>query len=230
VTASLEFLADGHYADAPPTITLGQGLPVTRLLAGRLKVRWPGGQRPRSIPSVLTVRANDILNFQSLLQSASGTGAMAILTRAATLLFVSAFREHPQCQAAFLEFDDHDPVLRAQQCMEIHPFDKWTVEILARKVGMGRSSFATHFARRAGSTPMEFLCEQRMTHAARFLERTDMKVIEIAARVGYRSQAAFIRRFVARFGMTPGELRRRSRRTVNKSVEPYRSFVDRPCV
>src|SRR5258707_426706 len=36
VTASLEFLADGHYADAPPTITLGKGVPLTRLLAGRL--------------------------------------------------------------------------------------------------------------------------------------------------------------------------------------------------
>jgi AraC-like DNA-binding protein len=54
--------------------------------------------------------------------------------------------------------------------------------------------------------------------------------MEIAARVGYRSQAAFIRRFVARFEMTPGELSRRSRRTVNKSIEQYRISFDRPCV
>jgi AraC-like DNA-binding protein len=199
-----------------------RGAPATRLLAGRLKVRWPGGPRLRSIPSVLTVRAKDIINFRWLLDWASGSGAMAILTRAATLLFVSAFREHPQSRAAFLEFDHHDPVLLARQCMEIHPFARWTVEILAGKVGMGRSSFATRFARKVGRTPMDFLTEEHMKHATLFLEKTDMKVMEIAARVGYRSQAAFIRRFVARFDMTSGELRRRSRRTVNKSMEQYR--------
>jgi AraC-like DNA-binding protein len=159
-----------------------RGAPATRLLAGRLKVRWPGGPRLRSIPSVLTVRAKDIINFRWLLDWASGSGAMAILTRAATLLFVSAFREHPQSRAAFLEFDHHDPVLLARQCMEIHPFARWTVEILAGKVGMGRSSFATRFARKVGRTPMDFLTEEHMKHATLFLEKTDMKVMEIAAR------------------------------------------------
>jgi AraC-like DNA-binding protein/mannose-6-phosphate isomerase-like protein (cupin superfamily) len=228
MTASLDFLTSGDYADAPPTLRLGKGSPVTRLLAGRLKVRWPGGQRLRSIPAVLTARAKDILNYAWLLDRASGSGAMAILTRAATLLFVSALRDHPQSRVAFLEFDQHDPVLRAQQCMEIHPFDRWTVEILAHKVGLGRSSLATLFARKVGRTPMEFLTEERMKHGALFLEKTNMKVIEIAARVGYRSQAAFIRRFAVRFGMTPGELRRRSRRTLHRSTEQYPISIDRP--
>jgi hypothetical protein len=35
--------------------------------------------------------------------------------------------------------------------------------------------------------------DERMKHAALFLEKTNMKVMDIAARVGYRSQAAFIR-------------------------------------
>jgi AraC-like DNA-binding protein len=40
-----------------------------------------------------------------------------------------------------------------------------------------------------------------------------MKIAEVAERVGYRSEAAFIRRFSTCFGITPGELRKRVRRS-----------------
>lgn len=216
LTGDIEFLRSGEYADAPPTFTVGRGFPATRLVAARLKVRWPGGQHPRSIASVLKLRAdadNEIINFSALLKRATGSGAMALLTRAATILFISAFRDHPKCRAAFQEFSRHDPVLRAKQYMQMHPFDKWTVEILAHKVGMGRSNFATRFTKEIGRAPMEFLFEERMKHAAIFLEKSDMKISEIGKRVGYDSEAAFSRRFRGYYGVPPGELRRRQRET-----------------
>lgn len=211
-TVNLDFLAAGEYADTPPSFTLGDGRPTTRLLAGRLKVRWPGGQHPRGLPSVLKVEAaNNTVDFATLLHGASATGATAVLTRAATLLFVSAFRDHPRCRAVFQEFGRQDPIARAQLYIQTHPFNPWTVENIAQKVGMGRSSFATRFAREVGRTPIEYMSEERMKHAAQFLETTDMKIGEIGERVGYRSEAAFIRRFTACFGVTPGELRKRAR-------------------
>ena len=226
--AALDFLRSGEYADTPPALTVGQGPVVTRLLAGRLKVRWPGGQHPRAVPSVLRLRAaDDVINFPLLLQKASGSGAMTLLTRAAALLFASAFRDHPQCRSAFQEFSRHDPVSRAQQYIQTHPFDPWTVEILACKVGMGRSNFATRFAREVGRTPMEFLFEERMKHAALFLEKSDMKVAEIAKRIGYDSEAAFARRFRAYFGMPPGEWRKRSRELAQIPAE---ESPDLPCL
>jgi AraC-like DNA-binding protein len=220
-TSKLEFLASGEYADAPASLTVGEGVPVTRLLAGRLKVRWPGGQHPRNVPLVLQTRTSDsVVNFSAILDKAVGSGATAILTRAATLMFVDAFRDHPQSHTAFEEFSFHDPVSRAQQYIETHPFTPWTVEILAHKVGMGRSNFAMRFAREIGRTPMEYLSDQRMTHAALFLEKTDMKIAEIGERVGYRSEAAFIRRFTSRFGLSPGEMRKRSRQPLRPSPQP----------
>lgn len=229
ITEPLEFLRSGEYADAPPTFTLGQGRPATRLLASRLKVRWPGGQHPHAIPSVLRLRSDDdLVNFPMLLNKASGSGAMALLTRAASLLFVSAFRDQPQCRSAFQEFSRHDPVSRAQQYIQTHPFDPWTVEILACKVGMGRSNFATRFAREVGRTPMEFLFEERMKHAALFLEKSDMKVAEIGKRIGYDSEAAFARRFRSYFGIPPGELRKRSREAIHAPMEQaYDGAADR---
>jgi AraC-like DNA-binding protein len=223
LAGSLNFLTSGEYADAPPTLEVGRGQPATRVLAGKVKVCWPGGRHPRSIPSVLTTRSRGhFVDFQMLLEKASGSGATALLTRAATLLFISALRDHPQCRSAFQEFDLHDPVLRAQQYMQMHPFQRWTVEILARKVGMGRSNFATRFVRELGQTPMVLLAEERMKHAALFLEKTDMKITQVGIRVGYRSESAFIRRFTMCFGITPGELRKRSRCANHRSAEPSR--------
>lgn len=229
MTSNLDFLASGEYADAPQSFALGEGRPVGRILAGRLKVRWPGGQRPRALPALLTAKTSDgIVNFATLLDKISGEGASAVLTRAATLMFVTAFRDHPQCRAAFQEFSLHDPISRAQQYIQMHPFGPWTVEILARKVGMGRSNFASRFASEIGRAPMEYLSEERMKHAALFIEQTDMKVAEVGERVGYRSEAAFIRRFTTYYGFSPGELRRRRRLAARADAERPRTFEATP--
>jgi AraC-like DNA-binding protein len=207
--AILDFLNSGEYVDAPPTFAIGGGKTRNRILCSRLKVRWPGGQRSKALPAMLEVRSGTgMVNFAALADTASGSGASAVLTRLATLLFVQALRDHPQCQAIFRQFNVHDPILRARQFIEKHPFQNWTVAILAGKVGMGRSNFATRFALEIGKTPMEALTEERMKHAASFLENTDLKVAEVSERVGYRSEAAFNRRFTRFFGLTPGQFRR----------------------
>ena len=93
----------------------------------------------------------------------------------------------------------------------MHPFQKWTVEILAKKVGMGRSNFAARFTAQTGKTPIDTLTEERMKHAAEFLAKTNLKIAEVSERVGYRSEAAFHNRFTSFFGVSPGKLRRQRR-------------------
>jgi AraC-like DNA-binding protein len=218
-TKTLEFLDNGEYVDVPPTFTLGQGRMATRLLCGRLKVRWPGGQHPKSIPPVLRLKASEgIVNFKALESAARGSGAAAILTRTALALFLLAFRNHPECEQTFHDSSLHDPVSRALQFMQTHPFVDWTVARLARKVGVGRSNFAALFVVKTGKTPMHFLAEERMKHAAVFLEQTDLKIAEISERVGYRSVAAFSRRYTIYFGLSPGKMRKKSRQVRQESI------------
>jgi AraC-like DNA-binding protein len=208
-TKVLEFLHNGEYVDIPPTFSLSRGRAGSRLLCGRLKVRWPGGQRPKMLPPVLRLKASDgIVNFQSLQESATRSGAAALLTHSALALFLFAFRNHPECEQIFNESSLHDPISRALQFMDTHPFADWTVARLARKVGLGRSKFAALFATKIGKTPMLFLAEKRMNHTAHLLEKTDLKIAEISERVGYRSVAAFTRRCIAFFGRSPGKIRR----------------------
>lgn len=205
------FLADGEYVDAPPDFSIGTGAPAARLLCGRLAIRWPGGQPTQSLPPYLRLQANSLVNFAAIDEMAHGPGAAALLTRLANLLFVEAFRRHPESSAVHREANLHDPIARAVQYIATHPFRDWSVESLARKVGMGRANFAARFVADLGKTPFEALTDERMKHAAAFVCGTDLKIVEIAGRVGYRSEAAFSRRFTAHFGISPGMMRRRAR-------------------
>jgi AraC-like DNA-binding protein len=208
---SFPFLAEGEYVDAPVDLEMGAGLPAARLICSRLLVRWPGGHAPRTSPALLHLKAAGLVDFAAFAVEAHGPGASAVLTRLANLLFVEAFRRHPDCQAVFRESNLQDPISRAVQYIETHPFREWSVESLARKVGMGRANFAARFAASVGKTPFEALTEERMKHAAEFVCATDLKIAEISSRVGYRSEAAFSRRFAARFGISPGAMRTQSR-------------------
>lgn len=209
---AVSVLENGEVVDSPPAFTLGPRPPTARLLCGRLKVRWPGGKAPRRIPPLLQIgMADGVIAFDRLLPACRSPGGASLLTRMATLVFVNAFRADAACHDLFDAAASDDPVARAQQFIEMHPFHKWTVDILARKVGMSRSNFAARFASQTGMTPMEALTAQRMRHAADLLEKTDLKVSEVSERVGYMSEAAFHHRFVSHFGLPPGQMRRQRR-------------------
>lgn len=204
----LTFLASGDYVDAPMNYTLGKGMQACELLCGRLKARWPTAKRPPGLPAILKYKASQcFLNIPELYRSSKSSGGTSVLTRAAMLLFIAAFRQHPACAAIFRECGYREPIAQAIAFIETHPFNEWTVGRLAHKVGMGRSNFALRFTADVGCTPMAYVTEQRMKHAADFLKRTDLKIAEIAERIGYRSESAFSHRFNEHFGVTPGTLR-----------------------
>ncbi len=208
VAETIPFLAEGHHADSPPTFTIGSGSPAARILCGRLKVRWPGGLNKAMLPTHVVVPAQQtIVNIGALIGAMGGTGGTSVLTRAASLLLTSALRDDPECQAMFRDANFRDPIGRAVQYLEVHPFRDWTVAGLAKKVGMGRSTFAARFLLEQGKSPMEVLTDIRMRLAATLLTETRLKVAEIGERVGYRSESAFSRRFAAYYKATPGQMR-----------------------
>lgn len=208
----LSFLADGEPVDAPINITIGKGTPTCELLCGRLKARWPTAKRPPGLPALLELKSDDCLvNVPATYAASRSSGGTSVLTRMATFLFIASFQSHPTAAMLFRESGFREPIAQAVKFIETHPFQEWTVGRLAQKVGMGRSNFALRFTADVGCTPMAFVTEQRMMHAAEFLERTDLKIAEIAERIGYRSESAFSHRFNEYFGMTPGTLRDRHR-------------------
>jgi AraC-like DNA-binding protein len=215
-TQRMDFLCDDQNVDLPPTITIGERGPVAaRVLSAKLKVTWPTGLRRVAMPPVVML-GTDRSNYSSLsavraetLQIASaGAGAAALLTRLAALMLTSSLRNHPQCLLLFRSSEWNDPIAHALHLIGADPSADWSVARLARKVGIGRSSFAAHFTAQVGRTPMEVITERRMRYAAELLQGGELKIVEISARAGYRSEAAFSRRFTRYFGISPGSMRR----------------------
>lgn len=65
------------------------------------------------------------------------------------------------------------------------PDQLWTVDSLAGKACMLRSSFAERFNGLVGKSPMEFLTEWCMQLARCWLVQDHFKVVEVATRCGY---------------------------------------------
>ena len=86
---------------------------------------------------------------------------------------------------------------------------RWTVELLARAVGLSRPAFARQFLRVLGLSPMRYLTQQRMQIAAAILLGSDVALAEVATRVGYQSEFAFNRAFKRHYQVPPGVYRER---------------------
>jgi AraC family cel operon transcriptional repressor len=59
-------------------------------------------------------------------------------------------------------------------------------------------------------SPTEFINELRLEHSARLIMDTNEKIIDICSDAGFESLSYYYRLFRKRFGMAPGELRRRA--------------------
>ena len=226
-----DILRSAQPVDTPATSVFGKSGPVSaRLLSGRLDVTWPDGLTRSALPDILKI-ANpsdgNILQPGALAHSGMGSGSAALLTRLTELILVDVLRSNPLCRAAFSPAQ-HDAIEEALALVSANPAADWTVEMLARSVGMGRSNFAAQFTNSIGQAPMEFVSEKRMQLAATLLRQGKLKIAEIGHMAGYSSEAAFNRRFSRHFGVTPGRMREmtlREQAAATDTPKPYRPLL-----
>lgn len=171
-----------------------------------------------ALPRVLHARAADGIGYLSQLiklavdeTSARRSGGETVLAKIAELMFVDVVRRHidglPPDAASWLAGLRDQHVSAALRLMHARPAEAWTLEQLAREVGQSRSTFADHFARFVQDTPMQYLARWRMQLATRLLEQPGVAIAQVAAEVGYESEAAFNRAFKKWVGVPPGAWR-----------------------
>ena len=164
---------------------------------------------------------NSILHLVE--EAASGrVGSEAMLAKLSEALFVDTLRRYvaglPEQQTGWLA-GARDPIVgKSLGLLHSRVAHPWTIADLADEVGISRSALVERFTRYLSEPPMTYLTRWRLQLAARSLESTPRGVAEIAAEVGYESEAAFNRAFKREFGQPPGQYRRDHKGSPAKKV------------
>jgi AraC family transcriptional regulator, alkane utilization regulator len=141
-------------------------------------------------------------------------GSSAMLVRLTELLYVEVLRRYMQQigggQTGWLAGVQDAEVGRALRLLHAQPEREWTIEELAREVGVSRSGLAQRFTELTGESPMRYLTGWRIQLAKNLMLQLALPIAEVADRVGYESEAAFNRAFKRNVGVPPATWRKRS--------------------
>ena len=131
----------------------------------------------------------------------------------AEALFIESLRRHmellPPEQNGWLAGARDAVVGSALALMHRRPSHPWTLAELAAEAGTSRSVLVERFQRFLDEPPLTYLARWRMQLAARRLQTTRNTVLQVAAEVGYESEAAFNRAFKREFQLPPAKYRSR---------------------
>ena len=137
-----------------------------------------------------------------------GTGAM--LSALFQQCFIELLRRQGSGGDCTLEWLSalEDPRLGAviEEIVE-NPGNYYTLDLLAEKCAMSRTTFAERFRKAFGRSAMDFVREVRLRQAARLLKQTQDPIKKIAAHLGYASRSNFSHAFNEFFGVAPAEYR-----------------------
>jgi AraC-like DNA-binding protein len=161
-------------------------------------------------------------------EAASGrVGSEAMLAKLSETLFVDTLRRYvsalPEQQVGWLA-GARDPIVgKSLALLHSRVAHPWTIADLADEVGISRSALVERFTRYLAEPPMTYLTRWRLQLALKSLERTSRGVADIAANVGYESEAAFSRAFKREFGEPPGRYRTQRKTAPAKAQVASRS-------
>ena len=210
--------ADGGLAE----ICYGGGGARTRVVCGFLGCRSVAGNPLLSaLPPVLRLDTRDGTAAEWIRVSfefaageiASGrAGSDTVLAKLSELLFVEAVRRHveslPAEQTGWLAGLKDPFVARALALIHGRLNEPWTVDHMAREVGLSRSALADRFTQLIGEPPMHYLARWRLQVAAQRLSTSHDSLAQIAFEVGYELEAAFNRAFKRLCGAPPATWRK----------------------
>ncbi len=176
---------------------------LIRLLPKQINVNGWSSSEMDWIQSTLRLMANEARELRA--------GGETVITRLADILVIQAIRSwiasDPAAQTGWLGALRDKQIGRAIALIHRHPGTAWTLASLAARVGMSRSAFAERFTQLVGESAMHYVLKWKMHTASIWIKENDVTLSEVAARLGYESEAAFSRAFKRVVGVSPGAAR-----------------------
>ncbi|MBN8229711.1 helix-turn-helix transcriptional regulator [Corallococcus macrosporus] len=148
-----------------------------------------------------------LADVQALAEQPGSRGAEELVLRmaGAALSGVHEGRARP------VTSQDERRMGNAVRWMEAHLEEPLSLALLAEEVGMGRHHFLRTFRKVVGESPYSYILGRRLTLAAERLRTGPERIADIAFACGFGDLSEFVRRFRARFGVTPSAYRVRAR-------------------
>jgi AraC-like DNA-binding protein len=211
-----------HPMDAQGTVYALRGNgPITRVTGGffdidTLRIH----PLMHALPPVIHLKGTDAavqrwlaptLEFIHAELDAGMQGAQTVLRRMADVLFIQAVRAYALqhgCAASWLRGLSDRRIGQALTLLHSRYAEPWTVDSLAREVGMSRTLLAVQFKDLVGESPISYLTRWRITRAANRLRSERVSLERVAESVGYTSDAVFSKAFRQITGIAPGRYRR----------------------
>jgi len=158
----------------------------------------PGSPGARSIARTLSALKEEA--------DAGQIGGDLVAGKLAEILIVEAVRSYissaPVANVGWITALGDARLAKAIRLMHDDVARRWTIDGLAREIGMSRSALTLRFSQRVGRAPMDYLTRWRMVLAQRHLANGG-SVSDVALAVGYSSQSAFAHAFKRVTGHTP---------------------------
>ena len=219
--ADLPHVHDGCIVDK---LVFGGGGARTDVLCGRFQLHHPRAHEAlvRLLPPALHLTSAEAplarwLDANLALMAdelpADDPGSDILVTRVTDVLVLRALRAYaaksPAFSGGWIAALRDPKIAEAIAIMHTEPGSDWTAGAIARRLGMSRTVFHERFRALVGETPVRYLARWRMGTASDLLHRhPELSIIQIAERVGYRSEDAFTRAFRRLYGVSPSAYRR----------------------
>lgn len=135
----------------------------------------------------------------------------AVATKIARLMVVPPQRDGGQQQFVETPIPDRSDYRLAPllEWLVEHLDHNHSVDSMAKRSTMSGRTFVRRFHDEVGTTPHKWLSQQRVMAARSLLEKTDLGIDQISARVGFNSSVVLREHFRQETGLAPGEYRRR---------------------
>jgi AraC-like DNA-binding protein len=170
----------------------------------------------KQLPSVINVSRKDVDGENNILRAAQmmadearrlRPGGETVMAHLSDIVIIQSIRhwiEHaPEANEGWLGALKDDKVGKALAVLHSKPAESWTVDSLARHVGMSRASLAAKFSSMVGISVKQYLTNWRMSVARSRLANETITLGNLAEELGYQSEASFSRAYKRVMGVSP---------------------------
>lgn len=171
---------------------------------GEAMVQWAESWLHRyGYISSLSLKGSFVSQFKTLIQQ--GNDGRAHGSMEATKVSERVYGLMMALEREMVPRDD-EPLMRAKALLsQLCGDPDFSIETLAEESGLSRAHFTRQFKLSFGTTPKQYLVQQRMQLAQEWLTRGEDSVKKVAEACGYRHDSLFIATFKKFYGCTPRE-------------------------